>query len=92
MILLKLQPMLPQNVLNYVLSVSRMSGTVFFIGGTIGMLPATIVWLYVGVNLSSIEELIDGKRDINILEISILGASSLMIFVILFLVSRESKR
>ena len=91
MILLRVQPVIPWNVLNYMLAVTSCPPSLFFLGTVIGIIPGTMVWLYVGVNLKSIQELITGKRDMSPVEVLFLVLSVLSVFVILVLITRESK-
>jgi uncharacterized membrane protein YdjX (TVP38/TMEM64 family) len=46
--LLRLSPLVPFNLLNYALSVTEVRLSVFVIATTIGMLPPTILYLYIG--------------------------------------------
>ena len=46
--LLRLSPVVPFNLLNYALSVTEVRLRVFVIATTIGMLPPTILYLYMG--------------------------------------------
>ncbi|ELR15913.1 SNARE associated Golgi protein [Acanthamoeba castellanii str. Neff] len=47
-LLLRLSPMLPYNVLNYVLSVTRVQFMDYFLASTIGMFPGVAVFTYFG--------------------------------------------
>lgn len=47
-ILLRLSPVLPFNVLNYALGASRVRLPTFVLGSFIGMLPATLLYVYLG--------------------------------------------
>ena len=51
MILLRVQPVIPWNILNYILAVTSCKKSDFLIGTYIGILPGTMTFLYVGVNL-----------------------------------------
>ena len=47
-ILLRLSPVFPFCLLNYLLGLTRVSVTHFALGGVIGMLPATALFVYIG--------------------------------------------
>lgn len=51
MILLKVQPVIPWNIMNYILSVTSCSAKHFFLGTFIGIAPKTLTCVYVGVNI-----------------------------------------
>jgi uncharacterized membrane protein YdjX (TVP38/TMEM64 family) len=61
-LLLRLQPIIPWNILNYILAVTSCSIQNFLIGTFIGILPGTLTFIYIGVNLKEISEIITGKR------------------------------
>ncbi|HEX3704432.1 MAG TPA: TVP38/TMEM64 family protein [Vicinamibacterales bacterium] len=46
--LLRLSPVIPFNLLNYALSVTQVSLRVYVVATTIGMLPPTVLYLYMG--------------------------------------------
>jgi uncharacterized membrane protein YdjX (TVP38/TMEM64 family) len=53
MILLRMTPIVPYNVFNYAMSVTSVSLYDFTLG-SVGMLPMSALYVYVGVNLNSI--------------------------------------
>jgi uncharacterized membrane protein YdjX (TVP38/TMEM64 family) len=60
-ILLRVQPVIPWNILNYMTAVTSCSIKDYMIGTYIGIIPSTVMWLYVGVNMQSITDVITGK-------------------------------
>ena len=56
------------------------------------MIPLTISQIYVGINLQSLTELLNGNRALSTVEIIVAVFSSLAIFLMIFIVSRESKK
>lgn len=56
-ILLRMNPVIPYNVFNYFMSVTSVSLKDFTLG-CVGMLPLSGMYVYIGVNLSSIQQII----------------------------------
>ena len=54
--LLRLSPLVPFNILNYLLGLNSISGSDNLIG-CLGMLPGTIVYVYLGASLQSIADI-----------------------------------
>lgn len=57
-----------------------------------GIAPGTMTFLYVGVNLRSIQELITGKRPIHAVEIIFMLVCTIAVVLIVILVTKESKK
>ncbi|GBG88497.1 hypothetical protein CBR_g47968 [Chara braunii] len=58
--LLRLVPMLPFNVLNYLLSITPLNVSTYTLASWLGMMPSTLVLVYVGTTLKSIQDIIHG--------------------------------
>ena len=78
--------MIPWNVLNYILAVSSIKAKDFFLGMFIGMAPGTMTFLYIGVNLQSIQEVIAGKRSLSPIEIIFMVSGAIAIILIAIIV------
>lgn len=65
-ILLRIQPIIPWNILNYILSVTSCSVYDFFVGTCIGIVPGSCTFIYIGVNLHSISEIASGNHPITL--------------------------
>lgn len=50
---MRMSPIIPYNFFNYAMSVTSVSIKDFFLG-SIGMIPISALYIYVGVNLNSI--------------------------------------
>ena len=59
MFLLRLSPIIPFNVLNYFMGVTGISVKDFLFGG-LGMIPGTIVYVYIGTTLGNISDIASG--------------------------------
>ena len=60
-ILLRLSPVLPFNLLNYGLSLTRVRLRDYVLGSAIGMFPATVLYVYLGSLVTTGSELASGK-------------------------------
>ena len=91
-ILLRVQPVIPWNILNYMTAVTSCSIKNYMIGTYIGIIPSTVLWLYIGVNMQTITEVIYGKRQIDTVQIIFMVFFTIALFVCIYILSKESKR
>jgi uncharacterized membrane protein YdjX (TVP38/TMEM64 family) len=61
-LLLRLSPLVPFNLLNYALSLTRVSVRTFVVASFVGMLPATALYVYLGSLAPAAAELTSGTR------------------------------
>lgn len=61
-LLLRLSPVLPFNLLNYGLSLTRVNLRDYVLASALGMFPATVLYVYLGSMMSSASELVAGPR------------------------------
>ena len=61
-LLLRLSPILPFNLLNYALGLTRVRVRDYVVGSLVGMLPGTFLYVYLGSLVTSASELASGKR------------------------------
>lgn len=61
-LLLRLSPLFPFNILNYSLGLTRVGLRDFVLGSWIGMLPATVLYVYIGSLITSASQLASGTR------------------------------
>lgn len=62
------------------------------IGTYIGIIPSTILWLYVGVNMQTIAEVISGKRQIDQVQIIFMVFFTIALLMCIYILSKESKK
>ncbi|MCB9586576.1 MAG: TVP38/TMEM64 family protein [Polyangiaceae bacterium] len=60
-LLLRLSPLVPFNLLNYALSVTKVRFRDYAVGGAVGMLPGTLLYVYLGCSLESLGQLLTGQ-------------------------------
>jgi uncharacterized membrane protein YdjX (TVP38/TMEM64 family) len=60
-LLVRLSPVFPYNVLNYALGLTQVSLRDYVLASWLGMLPATVMYVYIGSTLKSLADLAAGK-------------------------------
>lgn len=78
--------------MNYMTAVTSCSIKDYMIGTYIGIIPSTILWLYVGVNMQTIAEVISGKRQIDQVQIIFMVFFTIALFMCIYILSKESKK
>jgi uncharacterized membrane protein YdjX (TVP38/TMEM64 family) len=61
-LLLRLSPAFPFNLLNYALGVTKVPVGTYLLASALGMLPGTVLYVYLGTLLTSAAELLSGQR------------------------------
>lgn len=90
-LLLRLSPIVPFNVLNYALGLTKVGLLEYSFCSWLGMLPATIAAVYIGTTLSSITQIINGNISPTPLTTSIFIAGLLATIVVVIILSYFSK-
>jgi uncharacterized membrane protein YdjX (TVP38/TMEM64 family) len=62
--LLRIVPVIPQNLLHYLMSTTRVSLGQFFLGTMFGLLPVTLLQVYLGSLVKSAAALIAGETSL----------------------------
>ena len=63
MLLLRLSPIFPFNVMNYLMSLTGMQLRHYVLGSWLGMLPGTVLYVYLGSAASDLTALLAGEYD-----------------------------
>ena len=61
MLLLRLCPVIPFNLLNYLMGITDMRFRDYMIGST-AMIPGTLVYVFIGTTISDIASIASGKK------------------------------
>ncbi|MGE0325834.1 MAG: TVP38/TMEM64 family protein [Polyangiaceae bacterium] len=61
-LLLRLSPLVPFNLLNFALGITRVRFRDYALGGAIGMLPGTVLYVYLGSSLKNLGQVLTGER------------------------------
>ena len=64
----------------------------FFIGTFFGITPGTFTFIYVGINLQNLTEVVRGKRALTTVEILFFVTASMAITGSIYIITRESKK
>jgi len=64
----------------------------FFVGTCIGIAPGTLTFLYVGVNLQSLSQIIGGQRLLTGAEVIFLICSCSTVFLPVYIITKEAKK
>eukprot|EP01080_Neovahlkampfia_damariscottae_P008516 gene8516-340_t len=90
-LLIRLCPIIPDNILNYLLSLTKIGLVEFFISTLIGMLPGTCLLVYLGRSASSLKDIFEGKVGVSLkMEIITILISGLIIIGIFIYIIRVS--
>jgi uncharacterized membrane protein YdjX (TVP38/TMEM64 family) len=92
-LLLRLSPVFPFNLLNYALGVTRVPLGTYLLASVVGMFPGTVLYVYLGTLLGSAAELLSGKRPDSGWAGKLLFAAGLLAtLAVVVLVSRAARR
>jgi uncharacterized membrane protein YdjX (TVP38/TMEM64 family) len=92
-LLLRLAPVFPFNLLNYALGLTKVSFAEYVFASWIGMLPGTVMYVYLGSTLHSLTDLAAGKASGGVTDKALLGvglSATLAVAVILVRLSRKA--
>lgn len=90
-LLLRLVPLLPFNVLNYLLSVTPISNTTYIIATWFGVMPMTLAFVYVGTTIKDIADISHDGAHITNSRLIVLGVGLLATIVVGILITRIAR-
>jgi len=91
-LLARLSPILPFNVLNYAFGATRVSYRAFFFGSWIGMLPGTFMYVYLGSAVKSLADILTGKVQGGVGQKILFGAGLLATVIVTIFVTKVARR
>ena len=97
-ILLKVQPVIPWNILNYLLAVTSCSSSDFFLGTFVGIAPKTLTVMYLGVSVESLAEVVRGGGGSDrsgwqkVVELTLLSLSLLSLLTVAYIIMKQSRK
>ena len=77
MLLLRLCPVLPFNAMNYLMGITSVEAKDYIVG-CVGMIPGTLVYVFVGTTISDIADTAKGKSENNTLILVFLIVGSII--------------
>ena len=90
-LLLRLSPVFPYNLLNYALALTRISFRDYFVASWIGMLPGTLMYVYIGSTVGELAALFT-RRDRSIAEVIFFFVGLVLTVVATVYITRVAKR
>lgn len=91
-LLLRLSPLFPFSVLNYALSLSRVSLRTYVLASFIGMLPATALYVYLGSLAPAAAELASASQTGGTTRLALYGAGLIATIAVVVVGTRAAKR
>ena len=91
-LLTRLSPVFPFNVLNYAYGLSRVRFRDYLIGSWLGMLPGTVMYVYIGSSLKSLAELASGKVQGGAAQKALFAAGLVATIVVALYVARLARK
>lgn len=91
-LLLRLSPIVPYNALNYALAMTGVSLRDFVLGSWLGMLPATVLYVWLGAGARSIAALATGTTDRSGWWLAAFAAGILATALAVVVVTRAARR
>ncbi|KAK4759147.1 hypothetical protein SAY87_022278 [Trapa incisa] len=90
-LLLRLVPMLPFNVLNYLLSVTPVSIGGYMLASWLGMMPITLVLVYVGTTLKDLSDVTHGWNEFSPRHLVFLMMGLIASMALMYIVARVAR-
>ncbi|KAL3626214.1 hypothetical protein CASFOL_029763 [Castilleja foliolosa] len=90
-LLLRLVPLLPFNMLNYLLSVTSVSVTHYMLASWLGMMPITFALVYVGTTLKDLSDVTHGWHEFSKTRWALILTGLVVSAVLIFCVTRVAK-
>jgi uncharacterized membrane protein YdjX (TVP38/TMEM64 family) len=91
-VLLRLQPVLPFNILNYALGLTSIRLRDYMLASWIGMFPATVLYVYLGSTMNNISDLLRGRPNSGMAGRFLLWGGLAAIVVLVWWLGRIAKK
>jgi uncharacterized membrane protein YdjX (TVP38/TMEM64 family) len=91
-ILLRLQPVLPFNMLNYALGLTSIRLRDYMLASWIGMFPATVLYVYLGSVMNDVSDLMRGRPNSGVAGRVLLWGGLAAIVVLVWVLGRMAKK
>jgi uncharacterized membrane protein YdjX (TVP38/TMEM64 family) len=91
-VLLRLQPVLPFNILNYALGLTSIRLRDYMLASWIGMFPATVLYVYLGSVMNDISDLLRGRPNSGMAGRFLLWGGLAAIVVLVWWLGRVAKK
>ena len=91
-LLTRLSPVFPFNLLNYAFGLTRVSFGHYFFASWIGMFPATVLYVYLGSVVKSLSEFVDPDRQVNLGERVFFWSGLVVALIVTVVVTRIARK
>ena len=91
-VLLRLQPVLPFNILNYALGLTSIRLRDYMLASWIGMFPATVLYVYLGSVMNDISDLLRGRPNTGMAGRFLLWGGLAAIVILVWWLGRVAKK
>jgi uncharacterized membrane protein YdjX (TVP38/TMEM64 family) len=91
-VLIRLQPVLPFNILNYALGLTSISLRDYMLASWIGMFPATVLYVYLGSILNDASDLLRGRPNSGVAGRLLLWGGLAAIVILVWWLGRIAKK
>jgi uncharacterized membrane protein YdjX (TVP38/TMEM64 family) len=91
-LLTRLSPVFPFNLLNYAFGLTRVSFRDYVLGSCIGMLPGTILYVYIGSTIGALADVVAGKIDRSPAQQALFYAGLAATLAVTVVVTRTARR
>ncbi|XP_056690382.1 uncharacterized protein [Spinacia oleracea] len=90
-LLLRLVPLLPFNMLNYLLSVTPVNLGAYILATWLGMMPITFAFVYVGTTLKDLSDVTHGWNEVSTARLGFIGLGLIVSVVLIMSITRIAK-
>lgn len=90
--LTRLSPVFPFNLLNYAYGVTKVSLRDYFLASWIGMLPGTVMYVYIGTAIGSLADLGEGARERSTTEWVFYGVGLFATIVVTVFITKVARK
>ncbi|XP_057535979.1 uncharacterized protein LOC130814023 [Amaranthus tricolor] len=90
-LLLRLVPLLPFNLLNYLLSVTPVNLGSYILATWLGMMPITFAFVYVGTTLKDLSDVTHGWNEVSTTRLFFIGLGLIVSVIIILSITRIAK-
>jgi uncharacterized membrane protein YdjX (TVP38/TMEM64 family) len=90
--LTRLSPVFPFNLLNYAFGLTKVSFRDYFLASWIGMIPGTLMYVYIGSVAGDLTTLLSGERSKEPMEYALYGVGLIVTIGVTLMVTRIARR
>lgn len=88
--LVRLSPLFPFNLLNYALSLTQIRLRDYVLGSAVGMLPGTVLYVYIGTTAQSLTSAAAGGEGVSTAQTALIVAGLIATFAVVVVITRAA--